>query len=273
MEPIEIERNSGPKHSASALFGYISGLPDAVFLSYILRYRDHAVVRRVFFSEIEKRTNLSFDVVDQATAELLAGIAKGVDRAKNEALLRCLIPRMSMQMRTQTARTILSVGTKVSKSYVLRWVTAAEAPGIESLVVEFALHQQDQDALVGIVYRWPVETWKDYAEELFKAASAHPWLQRQIIFRSNEPDTFLDQKLITDPVTELYIRARYGRPVSTNLMESAIETVNAETTHSYETSQRSGLIAWCLGRLGAFDRIPELAGRSPPISSTASTKP
>src|SRR3979411_2005198 len=138
MEPIEIERNSGPKYSASALFGYISGLPDAVFLPYILRHREHAVVRRVFFSEIEKRTNLSFDAVDEAAAELLSEIAKGIDRAKNEALLRRLIPRMSMQMRTQTVRTILSVGTKVSRSYVLRWVTPAETPGIEPIIIDLA---------------------------------------------------------------------------------------------------------------------------------------
>lgn len=256
--PEDVERLAPVGMAAPALFGFISGMDHEGFLAYALRHREHAVVRRVFFSEIGKRTDLPVDAVDAAAAELLALITQGTDRAKSETLLRRLIPGISMQMRTRTVRVVLTAGTKPMRSNVLRQVTPLAAPGIEADVLDQALIHRSEDALVGIVYRWPVDLWRSRAVELFEAADAHPWLQRQIIFKTEQPDAFLDRGLIRDPVTELYVRARYGRPASDDLIGAAIETANAEDPQSYENSQRSGLVAWCLGRLRALDRLPEL---------------
>lgn len=228
-----------------ALFGFISGLTDERFLDYMLRHRGHLGVRRVFFSEVEKRAALPPEAVDRA-AELLAAVIDGSDRVKDEALLRRLIPRTSTQMRAKVVRVVLSAGTRTMRKHVLRRVTPADAPGIEEAVLEHALMGHSEDALVGIVYRWPVELWREKGLELFEAAAAHPWLQRHIIFRTGDPDPFLRSRLITDPVTELYVRARYGRSSSDRLIADAITSVNAESEWS------SGRAAVGAGRLESW---------------------
>jgi hypothetical protein len=151
----------------------------------------------------------------------------------------------------------VSPDPKSSQKYFLRKIVPALAPGIETTVLDHALKEGNEDALVGIVYRWPVDSWREYAVELFEAAKPFPWLQRQVIFKTDEPDKFLDRKLIKDPVTELYVRARYHRNASRELIEAAIKAVNSQE-QDYETSRRIGLVVWCLGRYGAFDQIKEL---------------
>jgi hypothetical protein len=66
--------------------------------------------------------------------------------------------------------------------------------------------------------------WKEHAEALFEAADDLPWLQRQIVFRSDKSDVFLDRGLIKDPVTELCVRARFRRQASVDLVDTAILT-------------------------------------------------
>jgi hypothetical protein len=254
----EIENAAGPKYVAPATYGFVSGLADDFVLKYLLGHRSNPIARRVFFSEIEKRPGLSFKVIDAAAEELLEAIVGRQDRARNEALLRRLIPRMSQQMRTRAVRTILSAGTKVSRSHVLRWVTPVDAPGISDAVLELALIRRDQDALVGIVYRWPLEFWRDHIDALFEAAEDWPWLQRQVIFKTGEADRFRRRRAISDPVTELYVRVRYQHPVTADLIAAAIDVVNQEDPQIYENSQRAGLVAWCLGRVGALEEIKKL---------------
>jgi hypothetical protein len=166
----DIENAAGLEYSAQATYGFVSGLPDDEVLVYLLKYRDNRIARRVFFSKIDKRPGLSFEMVDPAAQELLDAIEARQDRARNEALLRRLIPRMSHQMRTRTVRTILSVGTKLTRSHVLRYVTPSDAPGISDIVLEFALEHRDQDALVGIIYHWPLDCWRGHIDDLFDAA-------------------------------------------------------------------------------------------------------
>jgi hypothetical protein len=254
----DIENAAGSKYSAQATFGFVSGLPDDAALIYLLKHRQNKIARRVFFSEIDKRPGLSFEMIDAAAQELLEAIEARQERARNEALLRRLLPRMSQQMRTRAVRTILSVGTKLTRGHVLRSVTPADAPDISDIVLEFALKRRDQDALVGVIYHWPLECWRDHVDGLFEAAAEWPWLQRQVLFKSGEVERFLNKQAITDPVTELYVRARYRYPVSTNLVDAAIQVVNNEDPTVYENSQRAGLVAWCLGRIGAFERIKHL---------------
>jgi hypothetical protein len=105
----------------SAFFGFISGLSDAEFLRYTIQHRDHSCVRRVFFSEIQKRSDLPDDIVDEATEALLADIeTNSKERARNETLLRHLLPHVSKQMMTRVFRTILRVGTKTTRNKLLR---------------------------------------------------------------------------------------------------------------------------------------------------------
>jgi hypothetical protein len=52
MSPDEIERITPSERLTSVFFGFISGMPDADFLRYASRFRDHPMVRHVFFSEI-----------------------------------------------------------------------------------------------------------------------------------------------------------------------------------------------------------------------------
>jgi len=180
----EIENAAGPNYAAPVTYGFVSGLADDFVLTYLLKHRSNPIARRVFFSEIDKRPGLSFKVIDAAAEELLDAIVDRQDRARNEAFLRRLIPRMSQQMRTRTVRTILSSGTKLTRSHVLRWVTPVDAPGISDAVLELALSHRDQDALIGIVYRWPLEYWRDHIDTIFEAAGGWPWLQRQVIFKT-----------------------------------------------------------------------------------------
>jgi hypothetical protein len=254
----DIENAAGSKYSVQATYGFVSGLPDEAVLTYLLKYRRNSIARRVFFSEIDKRQGLSFEMVDAAAQELLDAIVSRQDRAPNEALLRRLIPRMSQQMRTRTVQTLLSVGTKTTRSLVLRSVPPADAPGISDIVLELALKRRDQDALVGIIYHWPLDCWCEHIDELFAAAAAWPWLQRQVLFKSGQVEHFLNKRAITDPVTELYVRARYGYPVGVDLLNAAINVVNHEDLGVYEDSQRAGLVAWCFGRIGALEQIKKL---------------
>ncbi len=213
MSPDEIERITPAEHLTSVFFGFISGMPDADFLKYVSRFRDHSIVRHVFFSDIQKRSELPAEIVDEVTEELLAALEDGRERAKNETFIRYLLPHVSKQMRTRVFRTVLKIGTKGMRNKLLRRLTPQDAPGVEAEILDIALKESDEHALVGIVYRWPLSSWKDHAEALFKAAVDFPWLQRQIVFRSEKSDVFLDCGLINDPVTELYVRARYGREV------------------------------------------------------------
>jgi hypothetical protein len=255
----EIENAAGPNYAAPVTYGFVSGLADDFVLTYLLKHRSNPIARRVFFSEIDKRPGLPFKVIDAAAEELLDAIVARQDRARNEAFLRRLIPRMSQQMRTRTVRTILSSGTKLTRSHVLRWVTPVDAPGISDAVLELALSHRDQDALIGIVYRWPLEYWRDHIDTVFEAAGDWPWLQRQVIFKTGEADHFLRRRAISDPVTELYVRAKYQHPVAADLIiAAAIDVVNQENPKSYENSQRAGLVAWCLGRIGALEEIKRL---------------
>jgi len=254
----DIENAAGSEYSVQATFGFVSGLPDDTVLDYLLKHKHNKIARRVFFTEIDKRPRLSFEIVDPAAQELLEAIEARQDRVRNEALLRRLIPHMSQQMRTRAVRTILSAGTKLTRGHVLRSVTPADAPGITDIVLEFALKRHDQDALVGVIYHWPLEYWREHIDALFEAAGEWPWLQRQVLFKSGEIERFLNRQAITDPVTELYARARYGYPVSTDLVDAAIQIVNGENPTVYENSQRAGLVAWCLGRIGALERIKNL---------------
>jgi hypothetical protein len=255
MSPEEIEATTPGAHVVSVFFGFISGLPDAEFLRYSIQHRDHPRVRQVFFSEIQKRSNLPADIVDEGVELLLAGIeAGGKERAKNETLLRYLQPHLSKQMMTRVFRTILRVGTKTTRNKLLRWLKPEDAPGMEADTLRIAI-EGDEDALVGIVYRWPLPLWRQHAESLFKAARDLPWLQRQIIFRSDKIDAFLDSKLIVDPVTELYVRARYRRPASPVLIRAAIERASAPPVDEFDFDDRLGLVAWCLGRLELFEEL------------------
>ena len=180
------------------------------------------MVRRIFFSEIGKRAELDLDAVDAVGEALLSAIEDGGNRSSDETLIRYLVPHMSMQMRTRTFRVILSKGTKTTRAYLLRKSSPDTTPGIEEAVFAEAL-RGNEDALVGIVYRWPLIAWRELAADLFGAASQSPWLQRQIVFKSGDPDMFLDRNLIKDPVTELYVRARYHRDASENLMDRQYE--------------------------------------------------
>jgi hypothetical protein len=261
MSPDELERVTPPEHLTSVFFGFISAMPDADFLRYISRHRNHSMVRHVFFSEIQKRSELPPEIVDEVTQELLTDLESGKERAKNETLIRYLLPHLSKQMRTRTFRTVLRSGTKTMRNKMLRRLTPQDAPGVEAEILGIALNEKDEHALVGIVYRWPVAAWQEHAEALFEAADDLPWLQRQIIFRSEKLDVLLASGLIKDPVTELYVRARYGREASVDLVDAAIRTAMSEERGAYEFSDRIGLVAWCLGRFSMFNRLKELAAR------------
>jgi hypothetical protein len=115
----------------------------------------------------------------------------------------------------------------------------------------------DEDALVGIVYRWPLDLWKKEAVSLFKAAADKPWLQRQIVFKTGDPDLFLNQNLIHDPITELYVRAKFKKPATEQLFDAAINA-SVEEYDIHTGVDRIGLVAWCLGYYGAFDAIRRL---------------
>ena len=93
------------------------------------------------------------------------------------------------------------------------------------------------------------------------AAGDLAWLQRQIIFRSEKIDAFLDSKLIADPVTELYVRARYRRPASPALIRAAIERARAPPADELDFDDRLGLVAWCLARLELFEELRLLPER------------
>jgi hypothetical protein len=260
IAPEEIEHHASATHLAPALFGYISSLPDRQFLQYVICHRSHKVIRRVFFSEIQKRSELDVDAVDLISEALLTAVEDRMNRSSDETLIRHLFPHMSMQMRTRAFKLIFQSGTKTAQAYFLRKSNPETTPGIEETVFTEAM-RGNEDALVGIVYRWPLSAWKERAIDLFGAAARFPWLQRQIIFKSDAPDIFLDRNLIKDPVTELYIRARYRRQASYDLMDSAIRSVNNER-RNYESGDRIGLVAWCLGHYGAFDRLQTLARSS-----------
>ncbi|HTB03397.1 MAG TPA: hypothetical protein VK804_23255 [Bradyrhizobium sp.] len=214
--------------------------------------------RHVFFSEIKKRSGLPAEIVDEVTQELLSVAEDGKDRSKSETIIRYLLPHMSKQMRTRTFRTLMRVGTKTMRNKLLRRLTPEDAPGVEDEIIKIALSESNEHALVGIVYRWPLATWREHAEKLFTAAADLPWLQRQIVFRSEKLDAFLDGGLIEDPVTELYVRARYGRMASTKLVDAAIHRARTEERGTYDFSDRLGLIAWCLGRFSLFDKLKSL---------------
>jgi hypothetical protein len=246
MSPDELERVAPPEHQTSVFFGFISGMPDAEFLRYVTRFRSHSMVRHVFFSEIQKRSELPTEIVDEVTEELLSALDDGKERAKNETFIPYLLPHLSKQMRTRTFRTVLRVGTKTMRSKMLRRLTPQDAPGVEAEILRIALEERDEHALVGIVYRWPLAAWKEHAEALFEAADDLPWLQRQIVFRSDKSDVFLDRGLIKDPVTELYVRARFRRQASVDLVDAAIRTAMLEERGTYDFSDRIGLVAWCL---------------------------
>jgi len=256
--PQEIEDSVPATYAMSAFFGFISGLADDDFVRYAVFHREHPIVRHVFFSDVQKRSDLPPEVVDEAVATLLAAVEEGQDRAKNETLIRYFMPHLSKQMRTRTFRTILRVGTKTTRAKLLRKLTPEDAPGIETEVFDIAINENDEHALVGIVYRWPVESWAQRSEELFKAAEDLPWLQRQIIFRSGKADTFLDNNLIVDPVTELYVRARYGHDASDELIQRAIDTAKSEQQDLYSMNDRLGLVVWCLGRLSKFEQLERI---------------
>jgi hypothetical protein len=257
MSPDEIDRITPAQHLTSVFFGYISGMPDADFLRYVSRFRDHSMVRHVFFSDVQKRLELPSEIVDEVTEELLAALEDGKDRAKNETFIKYLLPHMSKQMRTRTFRTVLRIGTKTMRNKLLRRLTPQDAPGIATEILNIALNENDEHALVGIVYRWPLSAWKEHAEALFKAAGGLPWLQRQIVFRSDKSNMFLDRRLIEDPVTELYVRARYRREASLDLIDAAIKAATSERD-TFEFSDRVGLVAWCLGRFSMFDKLKDL---------------
>jgi uncharacterized protein len=156
----DIKKAAGP-YSVQAMFGCVSGLSDDALFEFLLAHRTDKVVRRIFFSEIDKRSGLSPEIIDRTAQELLEAIEARQDRPRNEAYLRRLIPHMSQQMRTRTVRTILSVGTKLTRGHVLRTVTPDQAPVISDAVLEFALKHHDQDALIGIIYNWPAQTGKE----------------------------------------------------------------------------------------------------------------
>jgi hypothetical protein len=256
ITPEDISNSADPQRFTTALFGYVSGLPDLQFLQYVYSHRFHKVVRRIFFNEIGKRPEISVDAVDTVAELLLAAIEDGANRSSDETLIRYLVSHMSMQMRTRTFKTLLSIGTKTTRTYLLRKSSPATTPGIEEAVFTAALCG-NEDALVGIVYRWPLISWKERAVDLFDAASQLPWLQRQIVFKCDDPEMFLDHNLIKDPVTELYVRARYRRKASDDLIDSAIQAVTNEPV-TQSGADRVGLVAWCLGRYGAFDRLQAL---------------
>ena len=195
-------------------------------LKYLIDQRDDPVARRIFCSEIERRARLPCEVVDAVAEELLEAIVSRQDRVGNEALLRRLIPIMSDQIKVRTVRTILSIGTRVSRRYVLRMVTPADIPDIRNIVLELAVGDRDADALFGIIYHWPLEWWRDQIDAVFEAAEDQPWLQRQVIFKTGEVHRFLEKGAIRDPVTELYVRARYAYPITTDLIAAAIKVVN-----------------------------------------------
>jgi hypothetical protein len=252
--PDEIEKVTPSEHLTSVFFGFISGLSNDEFLEYVSRFGMHARVRQVFFSEIQKRSGLPLDLVDDLSQKLLAEIEVGVDRAKNETLIRYLLPHMSKQTRTRTFRSVLKFGTKATRNKMLRRLNPDDAPGLQSEILDIALNDRNEHALVGIVYRWPLPAWKEHAEALFKAAKDLPWLQRQIVFRSEKSDEFLSGGLIDDPVTELYIRARFKRPAS----HEAIQQARSERSAELEFADRRGLVAWCLGRFSMFDELNSL---------------
>jgi hypothetical protein len=84
----EIEDSVPATYAMSAFFGFISGLADDDFVRYAVFHREHPVVRHVFFSDVQKRSDLPPEVVDEAVATLLAAVEEGQDRAKNETLIR-----------------------------------------------------------------------------------------------------------------------------------------------------------------------------------------
>jgi hypothetical protein len=169
-----------------------------------------------------------------------------------------LLPHISKQMKTRTFRTLMRIGTKTMRNKLLRKLTPQDAPGIEQDILDIALKDRNEHAIVGIVYRWPLALWQEHAEMLFAAASDLKWLQRQIIFRSEKIDAFLDRNLIEDPVTELYVRARYDRDASPELVDAAISRAKFEERGAYDFSNRLGLVAWCLGRLSLFSKLRSL---------------
>lgn len=258
MSPEEIENITPAEHQISVFFGFLSGLSHEDFLQYVSAHKAHPVVRHVFFSEIRKRSELPADAVDEVTEGLLSAIEDGKDKSKNETLIRYLLPHVSKQMRTRAFRTIMSAGTKTMQNKLLRRLNPEDAPGIEDDVLKVALTEQNEHALVGIVYRWPLASWQQHAESLFLAAADLPWLQRQIIFKSEKIDAFLDGRLIEDPVTELYVRARYSRAASSILVDAAIHRAKSEERGTYDFSNRIGLVAWCLGRFSLFEKLKDL---------------
>jgi hypothetical protein len=80
MSPDEIERITPAEHLTSVFFGFISGMPDADFLRYVSRFKDHSMVRHVFFSDVQKRLELPTGIVDEVTEELLAALENGKDQ-------------------------------------------------------------------------------------------------------------------------------------------------------------------------------------------------
>ncbi|RDV01109.1 hypothetical protein DXH78_17885 [Undibacter mobilis] len=99
--------------------------------------------------------------------------------------------------------------------------------------------------------------WHSRALELYQAAADLPWLQRKIIFNTNEPDAFLQSGLVNDPITELYVRARYSRPAAEMLFDAAIKAAIDEVDLLAGVN-RLGLVAWCLGRYKAFDHLAKI---------------
>jgi hypothetical protein len=112
VTPAEIEAYGDSEYAASALFGYISGLSDPDFLDFVLLHRDHRIVRRAFFNDIRKRTEIPTDIVDRSMRSLLTDIDTGIDRKRNETFVRYLFPHLSSQMRAHTFRTVLRPAAK-----------------------------------------------------------------------------------------------------------------------------------------------------------------
>ena len=78
----DIQHKVGRHYQLQAVYGYISGISDNDFLPYILQFRHIPVVRRVFFSQIEKRPNLPIAAIDDAASLLLNAMKKKPKRTR-----------------------------------------------------------------------------------------------------------------------------------------------------------------------------------------------
>jgi hypothetical protein len=176
---------------------------------------------------------------------------KPAERAKCVTVLFDLVSALPAEVALNRLLPLLTSDYKRVRTRVLDWFKRSREAYSDSVRAAWAQFH-DFEAVRLMVDHAPLEIVTESFDELEADCLAAGWLLSRLYLRyDGKPPATLKRLKEVDAVTYLYVSAKMGVRASDDELFSIYQ--------QHRDEERSGLVVWCAGRMGAWDALMRMA--------------